>query len=393
MTEVTSSAFHIHITLNMPRSRTRVQRSHYKPFMELCRKQKWERKRLKQAHSSFNEVRCMESSDTEDIESLDTEDIESLVTKEHTSLMYSAPVFKPLVATDIISNWALKEVNVPKSSVSRLLKALQPVLPDLPLSYKSLLPKPNLHFMQMGDGKYVHLHNWMSSLKKLLLYSYRDMQGTVKYNLIINIDGLPLFKHSPDFKIYPILISVYKLRMRPICAGIYCTEKSKNREMPVSEVFLLDLLNDLKDLRSNNIFQGHLCLKFCGNGIFVCDAPARSCLKQIKSHSGYNSCERCQVKGFYDHLSKHACFEPVVRQKRSDENFVVKSHPEHHKGTSALTEFGVNMVTGFVLDYMHLSCLGVMKRLMSYWKGVTRFYNERFCVRQVFERKSIRCCV
>ena len=32
---------------------------------------------------------------------------------------------------------------------------------------------------------------------------------------------------------------------------------------------------------------------------FVCDAPARAFLKCIKSHSGYDSCERCEEHGEY----------------------------------------------------------------------------------------------
>ena len=32
---------------------------------------------------------------------------------------------------------------------------------------------------------------------------------------------------------------------------------------------------------------------------FVCDAPVRSGLKNIKSHTGYNSCERCTITGEY----------------------------------------------------------------------------------------------
>jgi len=30
---------------------------------------------------------------------------------------------------------------------------------------------------------------------------------------------------------------------------------------------------------------------------------------------------------------------------------------DHHKGTSALQDLGIGMVSQFVLDYMHLVCL------------------------------------
>ncbi len=41
--------------------------------------------------------------------------------------------------------------------------------------------------------------------------------------------------------------------------------------------------------------------------------------------------------------------------------------PEHHHGTSPLEETSLDMVSGFPLDYMHLVCLGVMRRLLHLW--------------------------
>ena len=38
--------------------------------------------------------------------------------------------------------------------------------------------------------------------------------------------------------------------MQPICAGIYCSEKLTNREMPPSDVFLEKFLDDLSVLKS-----------------------------------------------------------------------------------------------------------------------------------------------
>jgi hypothetical protein len=32
---------------------------------------------------------------------------------------------------------------------------------------------------------------------------------------------------------------------------------------------------------------------------FVCDAPARSFIKNVKSHTGYNVCNKCTQEGVY----------------------------------------------------------------------------------------------
>ena len=40
--------------------------------------------------------------------------------------------------------------------------------------------------------------------------------------------------------------------------------------------------------------------------------------------------------------------------------------PEHHNAVSPFVDF-VNLVTEFPYDYMHLVCLGVMKRLLLIW--------------------------
>lgn len=52
--------------------------------------------------------------------------------------------------------------------------------------------------------------------------------------------------------------------------------------------------------------------------------------------------------------------------ERTDTSFRELHDPEHHNDISILTtiEPPINMVTSFVLDFMHLCCIGVMKRLL-----------------------------
>ena len=58
---------------------------------------------------------------------------------------------------------------------------------------------------------------------------------------------------------------------------------------------------------------------------------------------------------------------------RTDRNFADMIDDEHHKGPSPLAGV-VGMVSQFPLDYMHLVCLGVVKRLIYIWlKGPLKF--------------------
>ena len=287
-------------------------------------------------------------------------------------LYISDPASNKYSITQRISAWALNEVRVPKASISRLLEILHPLHPQLPLTYKSLLPKPDLIPRTMDSGMYIHFKNWLTTLREILLYHYGHMSGSVTYYLIVNIDGLPLFKHSPDYKLYPILTTVHNVSMRPICVGIYSSEKSSNREMLAPDDFLKEFLEDINGLLGNPIWVNDLKLKLGNAGIYVCDAPVRSSIKSIISHSGYSSCERCFVKGKYDFNSKHISLLKTNCKLRSDHDFVRQTDRSHHKGTSVLVPMGVNMVSDFVLDCMHLCFLGTTRRLLLWWKGVKR---------------------
>ena len=266
----------------------------------------------------------------------------------------------------------MKEVNVSKSSVTSLLKGLNYFNLQLPSRFSGLLPYPRLVYTPILGGKYVHI--MQDSLLTILssYYNYEDCPKVIEYYVIVNIDGLPLFKHSPDYKLYPILIQVYKIPMRPISVGFFSTDKCPHREMPSPELFLKRFLSELSKFKENPLVHDSVTFKLASYGIYVCDSPSRSALKGIKFHLGYSSCERCTIRGQYDPKSGHVCFLQSNCFPRSDTSFKIHTDKYHHREVSGLTEFGVNMVSNFPLDYMHLCCLGVMKKLMMRWKGVKR---------------------
>ena len=136
------------------------------------------------------------------------------------------------------------------------------------------------------------------------------------------------------------------------------------------EDFLSDFVKEYKVLRENGFnYQGHTFnIDILA---FLCDAPARQFLKCIKGHTGYHACERCLVEG--DYVSSRVIFPYLNCELRVDESFKnVEYLGTHQIKKTVLIDAGINCVKQFPLDYMHLVCLGVMKRLMLSWTEGTR---------------------
>jgi len=97
---------------------------------------------------------------------------------------------------------------------------------------------------------------------------------------------------------------------------------------------------------------------------FVCDAPDRAMLKNVKSHTGYFGCDKCDDEGEWHN---RMTFQNCNAALRSDTEFATHSDREHHLGPSVLQNLPIGMVSDFPLDYMHLVCLGVVRRLLLIW--------------------------
>lgn len=96
----------------------------------------------------------------------------------------------------------------------------------------------------------------------------------------------------------------------------------------------------------------------------LCDVPAKALIKYTTGHTGYFSCSKCETEGIY--LDRRACFPQINNLTMpSDPDFRSKKQIEHHTGTSILEEIpGLDMIAHFPLDYMHLVCLGIVKKMI-----------------------------
>ncbi len=114
---------------------------------------------------------------------------------------------------------------------------------------------------------------------------------------------------------------------------------------------------------------------------FICDSPARAFLKCIKNHNGYFGCEKCRQKGKW---LKQMTYPECEAPKREDRYFLLFSHDDdddHILGMSPLLKLNLGLVSQFPLDYMHLVCLGVMRKLLISWcRGK---FSARLCSRDI----------
>jgi len=157
---------------------------------------------------------------------------------------------------------------------------------------------------------------------------------------------------------WPILGSLADKTYEPFIISVYFGTESKPSTL---EQFLEEFIKEMEELFTNGFeFNGHVYDVFIHN--FICDALARSFVKCTVGHNGLFSCKKCEVKGEWYH---NRMIYLNNGQKRTDQSFIDRRNPEHHQGLSPLEErLNIQMVSQFRLEYLHLMCLGVMKRFL-----------------------------
>lgn len=134
-------------------------------------------------------------------------------------------------------------------------------------------------------------------------------------------------------------------------------------------MYLSELVTELIHLCTNGIDLS-LGKKKVVVEAFSCDAPAKSYILKIKGHTGFSSCTRCKTVGVF--LERRVCFPDLINVKRTHDEFLNRCDEDYQTSDpiSILSTIpGINMVHSFPLDYMHLVCLGVVKKKILLWLG------------------------
>lgn len=258
-----------------------------------------------------------------------------------------------------LSEWAVKN-SISMLAIGELLSILKPHFSSLPSDPRTFLKTPRSCKVKKlkNGGEYCHL-----GLETGLVDLFKNglARESKCLELQFNVDGVPLFKSS-NACLWPILCMVKQPDFgEPFVVGIY-----KGNEKPASACeFLSDFVAETVDLVENGLtVLGNLYTVKIHS--FVCDAPARAFMKGVKCHSGYAACEKCTEHGEYD---GKVIFPTLNAPLRTDQTFNDMTDEDHHMEPCPLKPLSVGCVSQFGLDYMHLVCLGVVRRLILYWKG------------------------
>ncbi|KAG1713953.1 hypothetical protein GQR58_002021 [Nymphon striatum] len=240
--------------------------------------------------------------------------------------------------------------------------------------------KKKLHLMtntkytvkELAGGLYHHFGILPSIEKTLRRFTTSIIDGSC-LKLQINIDGLPLFKSS-NVQLWPILGLIMSVKMKePVVIGVY----SGNKKPSSSIEYLDEFVKDVKTLEAGFTFEGkQLSLQLSS---VICDTPARSFVKNIKSHNGYYGCDKCSQSGLY--INHRMTYPDNDSLLWTDESFLSDLAEDHRapNWTNPFPGITVGFISQFPVDYMHLVCLGVVRRLLNIWlkgKLKTRLTNR-----------------
>jgi hypothetical protein len=251
----------------------------------------------------------------------------------------------------------------------------------------------------IGSGKYFHL-GMRNALDELVRgFTRSDFQQREGFALTIDIsvyvDGVVRFKSARGLdQFWPILVSLNNVTNE--------WEGSLDKEIEVvgfyygrgkpadCEAFLKDLLDELEELgiEDTGLLVGDERIPVKLDAL-IADHQGRCFLKSTKSSAGYSACERCELRGeSYDRTVTTGGDPniPVVRQscksiiyptnslleantipQRTNNRFREQSDSDHHRGPPSplLRLMNIDMVFVAPLEYMHMVCLGVMKRALD----------------------------
>jgi hypothetical protein len=259
---------------------------------------------------------------------------------------------------DELANWA-SSGEIALSSVSKLLRILHVFHPTLPLDARTLLKtKPQTVLQAFSTGEFAYL-GVKKQLAEVVKGSAVDFENISEIHLHANIDGMSLHK-STKRQMWPILLQIINISdlSEPFPVAIFC-----GTSKPDVNEFFAEYVQEINMLQEEGLVINNHHVRVLVKG-YICDAPARALVKCVHPYNAKFGCDRCQQEGVWRGRMVYPELESPLR---TDSNFYNAINNEHVYRVSPLHATGIGMITGFPLDYMHLVCLGIVKKLLLLW--------------------------
>lgn len=274
--------------------------------------------------------------------------------------------------SQFLCRWGL-EHNITHNALRDLLNHLKTysefsLLPKDPrtlLSTPKACPKVSL---SGGDCIYFDI---CTSIQSKLLKGFKKCEfpvinrlkqelGDMLVTIAVGIDGIPITK-STNKQFWPVLCSVDQaVDQVPFVAALYF-----GNTKPSDTDFLKPFVETCKMLEEHGILFNNIKYEFRISRILA-DAPARSFIKGVRNHNSYEGCERCSQVGRW-HGRVVYPFNPSFDARTDNDFNDALDSCRHFTSKSVLNELRIGLVSQVPLDYLHLVCLGVVRKLLRQW--------------------------
>ncbi|KAJ8926610.1 hypothetical protein NQ314_021007 [Rhamnusium bicolor] len=265
---------------------------------------------------------------------------------------------------DELASWAVLG-NISHSNLNKLLEILRQdrnifEFKNLPADCRTLLKTEKRNYIIATErGLYYHF-GLVNMISQLLISKNIKLNSDV-LEVDVNVDGLPLTKSS-NSQFWPILGSLANVDSckNPFVIGVYHGfNKPEHPYEPLNE-----LVNEYLAIKDCGFFYQSRKIKLKFSKL-ICDAPAKSFVLGVKGHNSYFGCTKYVCEGTY--INNRMCCPNLNSALRTDEQFRSNAYDDYHKYETPLLYLDIDLVEQIPLDYMHLICIGVMKKMLLFW--------------------------
>ena len=240
---------------------------------------------------------------------------------------------------------------------------------------------------------------------------YRDLgawgRNVDNLTLTWSCDGAPVFASS-NKSIWPLQCVInelpFDMRKKHILLHTLWFGQSK----PRVDTYLKPFVDEINTLHDNGLTwldkTGEEHVSKCAAIVAVCDAVARCILQRFKQFNGFFGCGFCEQEG--SRIAKGRGTVQVYPQTEYIPNARTHASTVHYASVVATSdrdsEMGVkgaspllllpkfDIIKGFVPDYMHSVCLGVVKQFIELWVDSKNHDQPFYLKRQQFVHVDTR---